>query len=305
MSSPRRLRSASRDVQLPSVGLPVATPRLDTFATGSGPTKNDHGDSPPHPPMNIIPPDSARLPGLKASELALLREKQRQLTANVATTLASLPNDTEQMRTALGASLIFAQQEAGSAVCVDPAGWVLTCAHCFGDTEEEYQQSPKRRWLLFYTGLAVRVECRAWDLVRDLALLKIIAVECAGAVPAFQFILPAAYAPVKGARIVCIGQPGQDDLESTSARRTNYPFIEISEGSFRGMVFGADPQDNSEIGSLMHDAWTYWGHSGAPLIHAADGTLVGLHSSWDDQTAMRHGVPHAAIRAFLDVHLDV
>ncbi|KAJ7657710.1 hypothetical protein DFH06DRAFT_1408684 [Mycena polygramma] len=154
---------------------------------------------------------------------------------------------------ALEASLIFAQHEAGSAVCVDPAGWVLTCAHCFGDTEEEYQESSKRRWLLFYTGLAVQVECRrAWDLTRDLALLKIIVVECAGdVVPAFQFITPAVSVPVNGTRIVCIGQPGQDDLESSSARRTKYNLVEVSEGKFRGMVPGADPQDNSEIGTLI------------------------------------------------------
>ncbi len=54
-----------------------------------------------------------------------------------------------------------------------------------------------------------------------------------------------------------------------------------------GMIPGADPQKNSEIGTLKHDAWTYWGHSGAPLLLEEDGTLIGLHSSWDDQTTMR------------------
>ncbi|KAJ7658386.1 trypsin-like cysteine/serine peptidase domain-containing protein [Mycena polygramma] len=281
----RRLRSASRNE-----AQPASTPSSDSPAPLSA--------------IQIMAPGSSRLPGLNSSELALLRQKQRKLAANASNTLASLPNDTPRMCIALEASLIFAQHEAGSAVCVDPAGWVLTCAHCFGDTEEEYRESPKRRWLLFYTGLAVQVECRAWDLTRDLALLKIIAVECAGdVVPAFQSITPAVSAPGKGTRIVCIGQPGQDDLESASARRTKYHLVEVSEGKFRGMVPGADPQDNSEIGTLMHDAWTYWGHSGAPLIHAVDGTLVGLHSSWDDQTAMRHGVPLAAIQEFLGIHL--
>ncbi|KAJ6622317.1 trypsin-like cysteine/serine peptidase domain-containing protein [Mycena sp. CBHHK59/15] len=301
----RRLRSASKAEARSSSGraMAVAVPPSVTFAA-SAPPRNDQHDS-PHHPVQIIVPGSSRFPGLKGSELSLLREKQRKLTARASTALASLPNDSQQMRTALEASLIFAQYEAGSAVCVDPAGWVLTCAHCFGDTEEEYRRSPKRRWLLFYTGLAVQVECRAWDLVRDLALLKIIAVESAGDVPAFQFLLPSTRAPAKGTRIVCIGQPGQDDLESTSARRTKYHLVEVSAGVFRGMVPGADPQDNSEIGTLRHDAWTYWGHSGAPLINVADGTLVGLHSSWDDQTSMRHGVPHAAIQAFLEIHLNV
>jgi V8-like Glu-specific endopeptidase len=49
----------------------------------------------------------------------------------------------------------------------------------------------------------------------------------------------------------------------------------------------------------MHGCWTYWGHSGAPLLDA-NGKLVGLHSSWDDTTAMRRGVPLEAIRAFLE-----
>jgi hypothetical protein len=69
------------------------------------------------------------------------------------------------------------------------------------------------------------------------------------------------------------------------------------------MIPDVDPQDNSEIGTLKHDAWTYWGHSGAPLLRRGDGSLLGLHSSWDDRTAMRHGVPLVAIKAFLDGHL--
>ncbi|KAJ6458851.1 hypothetical protein C8R47DRAFT_959206, partial [Mycena vitilis] len=55
----------------------------------------------------------------------------------------------------------------------------------------------------------------------------------------------------------------------------------------------------SEIGTLMHDAWSYWGHFGAPLIHAVDGTLVVLHSSWDDESATRSVVPHAGIHKFV------
>ncbi|KAJ7739331.1 trypsin-like cysteine/serine peptidase domain-containing protein [Mycena metata] len=308
MASPRRLRSASKLIaavtssEPPAALPPSVPPSVPIFRATAGPSNKPRNSSPTR--VRLIPPGASHLPGLQPSELALLRAKQRKLSTNASSTLKSVPNSIQ--RNALEATLIFAQYEAGSAVSIDRSGWVLTCAHCFGDTEEEYQQSSKRRWLLFYTGLAVQVECRAWDLTRDLALLRIIAVECDGAeVPAFQFLLPAASAPAKGTRVVCIGQPGQDDLESTSARRTKYHLIEISEGVFRGMVPGADPQDNAEIGTLKHDAWTYWGHSGAPLIDAEDGTLIGLHSSWDDQTAMRHGVPHAAIKAFLDIHLNV
>ena len=51
------------------------------------------------------------------------------------------------LRNALNATLIFAQYEAGTAVCVSPEGWVLTCSHCFDDDEEEYEAAEKRRWL--------------------------------------------------------------------------------------------------------------------------------------------------------------
>lgn len=39
--------------------------------------------------------------------------------------------------------------------------------------------------------------------------------------------------------------------------------------------------------------------AGAPLLSAADGTLIGLHSSWDEKTTMRHEIPQVAIEEFL------
>jgi hypothetical protein len=205
-------------------------------------------------------------------------------------------------------TLIFAQYEAGTAVCIHPSGWLLICAHCFGDDDKEYEQSKKKRWLLYYTGLAVLVECTVWDSRRDLALLKIIAIkiptpDIPGSVPVFSFLKVGEGAPKYGLKVICIGQPGRDDLEAEGNKKTKYNLMEVSEGRFRGMVKGQNLQDNGEIGSLMHDAWTYWGHSGAPLVSAEKGTLVGLHSSWDDKTAMRHGVPGVAVMEFLKEHL--
>ncbi|MCJ1245487.1 hypothetical protein MMC30_002691 [Trapelia coarctata] len=259
-------------------------------------------------PIRILAPGS-KLPGLTTSELALLRKKQTRLASTASSTLFSLSTPTN-LHTALKATLIFAQHEAGTAVCIDPAGWLLTCSHCFGDTEEEYLAS-KHKWLLFYTGLAVQVECRVWDPRRDLALLKIIAVESGtgaekddGEVPIFKSVALFSREPLPRTPVACIGQPGSDDLESTTKRKTKYNLVEVSYGMFRGMAPGADPQDNSEIGSLMHDAWTYWGHSGAPLVWDGDGTLVALHSSWDEETGMRRGIPLVAIKEFLRENLD-
>lgn len=256
--------------------------------------------------IHILPPKS-KLSGLFHDEETLLRAKQKRLANNATTTLETCPN--AHTRAALEATLIFAQYEAGTAVCIHPDGWVLTCAHCFGENEGEYEAGKKMKWMLFYTGLAVQVECRVWDLRRDLALLKIVAMQLDSAIestsPPFPSVQISLVEVELGDPMVCIGQPGRDDLESTSARRTKYNLVEVSQGTFRGMVEGADPQDNSEIGSLKHNCWTYWGHSGAPLVRETDGRLVGLHSSWDDATAMRHGVPLAAIKAFLHCQTHV
>jgi hypothetical protein len=204
----------------------------------------------------------------------------------------------------LSSTLIFAQHEAGTAVCIHPDGWLLSCAHCFGETKAEWR-SNSRKWLLYFTGQAVLVECVSWDARRDLALARIIALECLAPAASQNLIPSFAYVPLAprsaslSSEILCIGQPGSDDLESSAPRKTAYDLIEISEGRLRGLVPGADPHDNEEIGALRHDAWTYWGHSGAPLLRRTDGVLLGLHSSWDDTTAMRHGVPIVAIREFL------
>ena len=252
----------------------------------------------------ILPPGQT-LPGLTKVESKLLRQKQRQLASTAALSL-SYCSANPYRQNALESTLIFAQHEAGTAVCIDPAGWLLTCSHCIGETEDEWQAN-KCKWLLFYDGLAVRAECRAWNSAQDLAFLKVIAIESIegsnGNVPSFSCIPLAADNPKIWKPIFCIGQPGADDLESETKRKTTYNLVEISEGKYCGMVKGADPHNNAEIGSLKHSAWTYWGHSGAPLLNADDSSLIGLHSSWDEKTGMRHGIPLIAIKAFLDEHL--
>lgn len=292
----RSLRSTA--AVTPSTLAPTIITSPISFTTSSLPLS--------HEIISIVIPGS-KLPGTTPAELRLLRQKQSRLSADAFSTLDSLLSKPHICNT-LEASLIFAQHDAGSAVCVDPAGWVLTCAHCFGDTEAEWKAN-RWKWLLYYTGLAVQAECRIWDPKRDLALLKIVAIETGAAktedVPAFRSVSLSPRAPACKTPIVCIGQPGSEDLESASAQHTQYNLVELSEGTFCGMVPGVDPQDNSEIGALKHDAWTYWGHSGAPLLREADGKLLGLHSSWDDQTAMRHGIPLIAIKEFLQQHLSI
>lgn len=151
------------------------------------------------------------------------------------------------------------------------------------------------------------VECVAWDARRDLALARVIGVEVdmsqrsADVVPVFASIPLSPTVPASNTPIICIGQPGAEDLESATSKKTKYNLIEVSEGKLRGRAKGiVDEQDCSEIGSLCHDAWTYWGHSGAPLVRVRDGCLVGVHSSWDENTGMRRGVPWVAIKDFCE-----
>ncbi|GIC88869.1 S1 family peptidase [Aspergillus udagawae] len=255
--------------------------------------------------ITLIPPDQTRLPNLSSEETTLLRKKQSRLRASASATKTTAAVYGLHAAQALSSTLIFAQHEAGTAVCIHSAGWLLTCAHCFGETEAEWR-SNRRKWLLYFTGEAVQAECVAWDARRDLALARIITLECLPPAssqvsldPSFACVPLAPPSASLNAEILCIGQPGADDLESSAPRKTDYDLIEISEGRLRGLIAGADPHDNEEIGTLKHDAWTYWGHSGAPLLRLTDGVLLGLHSSWDDTTAMRHGVPLVALREFL------
>ena len=215
-------------------------------------------------------------------------------------------NATTSLRDAAAATLVFAQQEAGTAVCISSNGLLLTCSHCVADSQDEFERK-EEMWLLSASGSIVRARCVVWDSQRDLALLQIVAAQESSYTdspqPSFPF---AAVGESQGGQLLCIGHPGSEDLEaSTSGIETDYDVLHVSAGRFRGLATEQDPQDNSEIGALMHDCWTYWGHSGAPLFMRRSGKLVGLHSSWDDSTGMRRGVPLVAVRAFLDEHTVV
>ncbi|KAL3459316.1 hypothetical protein BJX64DRAFT_291294 [Aspergillus heterothallicus] len=212
--------------------------------------------------IKLTPPAQVTLPALDAEETRILRRKQQRLRLSTQSTTRLASRYGAHITNSLHATYIFAQHEAGTAVCVDPRGWLVTCAHCFGESEAEWR-AHRTKWLVADSGVAVQAECRAWDVRRDLALARIIGVEGATVPSTFAFVsLPALEDRIsdpmmfEGTSIVCIGQPGADDLESEKPRKTDYALLEISEGELRGIISGADPQDNSEIGTLKHDAWT-------------------------------------------------
>ena len=254
---------------------------------------------------NVLTPD---LTGLQQPDLALLTDKQQQLRQSRFCEAKGGARLAEATR----ATLVFAQREAGTAVCVSRHGLLLTCSHCVAEDPEE-MSTMRGKWLLFASGQAVYAECVAWDPRRDLALLQIIEAQpqpqalpnrgntVTASHPSVPFVPIAEVPPRLRTGLTCIGHPGNEDLEASKpGRKTGYDVLHISTGLFRGDNPGQDPQDNSEIGALRHDSWTYWGHSGAPLVEQATGRLIGLHSSWDETTGMRRGVPLDAIKQFLD-----
>jgi S1-C subfamily serine protease len=256
--------------------------------------------------------------GLSRKELATLNSKRRKLLSSPsqeANSITKLIKRSKKLAAAALATLVFAQHEAGTAVCISASGLVLTCAHCVAESPEEYAAA-KPTWLLFSSGQIVRAQCVAWDQKRDLALLRITAADRlaehhaeASSLMLFPFADIANQTPLFApgskqiTRLVCIGHPGSEDLEAADSSQpvlTDYDVLHVSRGYYHGLASDQDVQDNSEIGALQHDCWTYWGHSGAPLIDAKSGEVVGLHSSWDDETGMRRGVAWEALHGFLE-----
>jgi hypothetical protein len=274
-------------------------------------------------PLEILPNilTSATI-GLSRKELATLNSKRQKLISSpsqAGNSITKLVKKAKNLAAAARATLVFAQHEAGTAVCIAPSGLVLTCAHCVAESPEEYAAA-KPTWLVFSSGQVVRAQCVAWDQRRDLALLRITAAnrlaadhaDGASSSPASPMLFPFAkiasqtplFAP--GSKqttcLICIGHPGSEDLEVESSQPilTDYDVLHVSRGYYHGLASDQDVQDNSEIGALQHDCWTYWGHSGAPLIDAKSGEVVGLHSSWDDETGMRRGVAWEALHEFME-----
>lgn len=239
-----------------------------------------------------------------------LRRDQDCLAQDIRNIMGLEPEPAEVLLQAASATLVFAQEEAGTAICIAADGLLLTCSHCIAE-EESDPNCEEPKWLLFASGLVVQARCVAFDRKRDLALLQITAAESTNSSPSsagnapqeFPFARIATKPPVLSAPLVCVGHPGSEDLEaSRPGVKTGYDVLHVSAGKYRGLAHRQDVHDNSEIGALKHDCWTYWGHSGAPLFEQSTGLLVGLHSSWDDRTGMRRGINLDAVRAFLEIN---
>ncbi|KAK4096697.1 hypothetical protein N658DRAFT_569718 [Parathielavia hyrcaniae] len=235
---------------------------------------------------------------LSKEDHALLLFKQARLQAS------NILGPAAVSQSATSATPIFAQAEAGTAVCIHDSGLLLTCAHCIADTKAELDVS-KPYLLLFASCAVVTAHCAAWDPKRDLTLLEITAAQrplrgddSSLAPQHWQFpaLGIADRIPKVGTKLLCIGQPGSEDLECEGARvETGYEVLCASNGKFEGYADGQDV------------CWTYWGHSGAPLVEKTvqGEMLVGLHSSWGEETAMRRGIGIEVIREFVRGKVDL
>ena len=304
----RVLRSHRRNEQADVLENPVPAPGLPTYQL-----KRQYPI-----PVEIFPNTlTSAKTGLTREELATLNSKRQELLSSpsqAGNSITKLVKISKTLAAAASATLVFAQHEAGTAVCIAASGLVLTCAHCVAESPEEYAAA-KPTWLVFSSGQVVRAECVAWDQKRDLALLRITAADRlaehaeASSIMLFPFAEIAKQTPLfapgdkQTTRLICIGHPGSEDLEAADSSQpilTDYDVLHVSRGYYHGLASDQDVQDNSEIGALQHDCWTYWGHSGAPLIDAKSGEVVGLHSSWDDETGMRRGVAWEALHEFVE-----
>jgi S1-C subfamily serine protease len=169
----------------------------------------------------------------------------------------------------------------GSGVNLSVHGHVLTAGHV-------PERLGARLTVEFPDGRKYPGVCTAYDNHLDLAIVRITTRDELPWAPL------APEPPVRGTRVVCIGQPG---TYSPGGHPTGYQPFHVSTGVIRGFL--DDPLGDQSLGRTKHDAWTYWGHSGSPLFDER-GRIVALHNSWDSNTAMRHAVTHQAILRFLE-----
>ena len=113
-----------------------------------------------------------------------------------------------------------------------------------------------------------------------------------------------------GSSIFAVGNPCDIDLETeagTPRRNGFYPF-HVSEGRLESKI-SLQQCKKDGLGRQIHSAWTYWGHSGCPLIGMLTGKngleplILSVHNSWDDRNGNRHGISLDEISNFVGRNL--
>ena len=215
---------------------------------------------------------AARLAAEKSIRLCSIKEKNLEEFKSVCKITTKRRNP--ELLNAFDASVIFAQEEGGSGSCIDESGIILTCSHVLGEGIANVRIG-RRLYGVFMSGLTFLAEAIALDEKADIALMRIVKAESSSGVRVltFPFVTLAKEAQNKTNQICyCVGQPYPFDLEAEDGKdgeRMEWDLVTTSKGYIKKVMAG-DVLDNSDIGKLVHDAWTYWGHSGAPCTMLRD-----------------------------------
>ena len=193
-----------------------------------------------------------------------------------------------------GSCLCRISDEFGTAVCISENGYILTCAHASPPFEDEPN---KESLYIFPNGEIVKTLTLKKDEQLDLALLKIIEIYDNEKFIKIKKDKKFIFSKIKldskgnekiGENIFCIGNPCFEMYNNNGKLEKNkYKPFWISFGKIKGYMKGGIYCEN-DLGPLIHNCWTYWGHSGAPIFNIK-GEIVGMHNSWNEKNANRHG----------------
>ena len=196
--------------------------------------------------------------------------------------------------------------EFGTAVCINEKGYILTCSHAVPPFEDDKN---KESLYIFPSGEIIKALTLEKDDQLDLALLKIIEIyenekfTKIKNIPEKKFKYSNIKLTIKknekiGENVFCIGNPGfvmYDD--NGKLEKNHYKPFWISFGKIKGYI-GDGIYCKNELGPLIHNCWTYWGHSGAPIFNN-NGEKIGMHNSWNEKNADRHGNSLLGISKFI------
>lgn len=171
---------------------------------------------------------------------------------------------------------------SGSGVCINTLGDILTNAHVALHLGRDI-------YVQFQDGSRIVARCFAINHRLDLALLGTRSQHTFTSAP-----LAASAPPDRGqTQVLCVGNPAESHPDG---RPSPYERFHVSVGSI--IRHDPDPLGDQSLGRTQHDAWTYWGHSGAPLFDR-QGRIVAIHNSWDAHNGTRHAVHLDAVLLFL------
>ncbi len=174
-----------------------------------------------------------------------------------------------QVREAIGRGHAASVSVAGSSgVNLSEDGLVLTAWHAVKGVA-----SGEAIAVGFPDGRVVKGWVTRYSERENLALIELEG----GGYPAAEL---SSTSPREGAPIWVVGNPREDS--GAGVFHTSFGRVRALGG-----------------GETSYDAWTYWGHGGAPGFDAS-GKLVSVHTSWNAQTRLRMGRSLESVASFLE-----